>query len=251
MLRVNLLGKKKKQVPFGLDKLLEKAGITSGQLEELRPAGKILAVLLVGMYVCGAAPEYWLEMKVEELQGRLNEVSARAETFRKELGNLKGVRQKMEALQKEEAEVDKQLTTIQALSLNRDLAFQSLNSVLELMPANAWVEGLKYRDRVFTIDGAAWEYFTVNDFVRALSENTRFSAVTLRGIKADATKDRPIAGIPVADQKTKSFQLEFVVNNVAETVKTPAPAVAPLTGTQTPSTAKPVAAKSDASGGSK
>lgn len=250
MLRVNLLGKKKKQVPFGLDKLLEKAGITSGQLEELRPTGKILAVLLVGMYVIGAAPDYWLEMKVEELQARLNEVSARAETFRKELGNLKSVRQKMEALQKEEAEVDKQLTTIQALSLNRDLAFRSLNSVLELMPANAWVEVLKYRDRVFTIDGVAWEYFTVNDFVRALSENTRFSAVTLRGIRADATKDRPIAGIPAADQKTKSFQLEFVVNNVAQ-----APAAAPAaSGTPAaapaPEAAKPTAAKPAAPGGS-
>ncbi len=249
MLRVNLLGKKKKQVPFGLDKLLEKAGITSGQLEELRPTGKILAVLLVGMYVIGAVPDYWLEMKVEELQARLNEVSARAETFRKELGNLKGVRQKMEALQKEEAEVDKQLTTIQALSLNRDLAFRSLNSVLELMPTNAWVEVLKYKDRVFTVDGAAWEYFTVNDFVRALSENTRFSAVTLRGIKADATKDRPIAGIPVADQKTKSFQLEFMVNNVSQTPAATAPTTsAPSAPAAEPT--KPTAAKPAAPGGS-
>lgn len=249
MLRVNLLGKKKKQVPFGLDKLLEKAGITSGQLEELRPTGKILAVLLVGMYVIGAVPDYWLEMKVEELQARLNEVSARAETFRKELGNLKGVRQKMEALQKEEAEVDKQLTTIQALSLNRDLAFRSLNSVLELMPTNAWVEVLKYKDRVFTVDGAAWEYFTVNDFVRALSENTRFSAVTLRGIKADATKDRPIAGIPAADQKTKSFQLEFMVNNVSQTPAATAPTTsAPSAPAAEPT--KPTAAKPAAPGGS-
>ncbi|NUM88015.1 MAG: PilN domain-containing protein [Bdellovibrionales bacterium] len=224
MLRVNLLGKKKKPVPFGLDKVLEKAGVTSSQLEELRPSGKKIAVILVAMYLAGAIPDYWLQMQVDELQARYNEVNAQAETFRKELGGLKAVRQKMETLQKEESEVDKQLLTIQALSQNRDLAFRSLNSVLELLPQTAWIDNFRYKDRLFTIEGAAWEYFTVNDFVRALSENTRFSAVTLRGIKADAIQGVPVAGIPSVDQKTKSFQLEFMVNNLVEAAPEQKPA---------------------------
>jgi len=212
MIKVNLLGKKKKTLPFGIDKALEKAGVSEAQLEELKPALPKIGVILVGLYLANFIPNYFYEQRMAELQARQAQVSKTVGDLRKEIGSLKKVRQEMERLQKEEAEVDAQLSAIEGLSRGRERAFNVLNSIVEVLPQKVWLDRLDYRASSMSLAGSSWEFFPINDFVRSLTENTKFEAVTLRSIRA-----QPVAniepGIPTADQKTKEFQIEMLVRD--------------------------------------
>jgi Tfp pilus assembly protein PilN len=211
MIKINLLGKKKKPAPFGLDKLLEKAGVSSGQIEELKPAIPRILFIAAAIYISYFIPNYFLEQKIAELQGQQAVVSEKLTKLRAELGSMKKTRDAMDKLTKEEAEIDAQLATIEGLSRGRSTAFTALNGILELLPNKVWIDRITYSDGSFSINGSSWEYFSINDFVRSLSESTKYEAVTLKNIRADAPSGTLEPGVPAAEQKTKSFQIEMLV----------------------------------------
>ena len=211
MIKVNLLGKKKKPLPFGLDKALDKAGISEAQLAELRPSLPKLAVLVIGIYLANFVPNYLYEQRMQELQEQQAVVAKTVSDLRAEIGSLRKVRQEMERLQKEEGEIEAQLSTIDGLSKGREIAFNVLNSVAEILPAKVWVDRIDYRTNSLDVKGSSWEFFPINDFVRSLTENTKFDAVTLRSIRAQAPSGALEPGIPASEQKTKDFQIEMLV----------------------------------------
>jgi len=51
----------------------------------------------------------------------------------------------------------------------------------------------------------------VNEFVKSISESTRYTNVKFKDVTAEAPKFKLIPGVPEALQKTKKFDLEFGV----------------------------------------
>ncbi len=215
MIKINLLGKKKKPAPFGLDKALERAGINQAQIEEIKPALPKLLTIVAVVYLAYFIPNYFLEQKAAELRAQQQVIGNKLTGIKKELASLKKVREAMDKLTKDEAEIDAQLTTIEGLSNGRGVAFQALNSVVSILPDKVWIDRINYNDGEISMTGASWEYFAINDFVRSLSENTKFEAVTLRNIRAQSSGSLE-PGIPASEQKTKNFQIDMLVQGASK-----------------------------------
>jgi len=216
MIRINLLGKKKiAAMPFGIDEKLEKLGVSLTDFNELRPALVRLITLVVGLYIGNFVPTYLYEEKMKELDEKQTKLAMKSGELQKELNTKRDIRKQMEQLNKEEVELQRQLNAVNALQRDRASAFSTLNDVVQQLAKTqkVWVEDLKYENRKVTLNGRAWEYFPINDFVKAITESTRYTNVIFREISAEEAK-KLIAGVPEALQKTKKFSLEFNVREL-------------------------------------
>lgn len=216
MIRINLLGKKKAAaVPFGLDERLEKLGFNLDEFNELRPALIRVAVLVAGLYVGNYVPTYLHETKVKELDEKLQKLTERSGELTRELSTKRDIRKQMEQLNKEESELQRQLNAVNALQRDRSQAFQTMSDIFGHLNKSqkVWLDDFKYeKTKGVTLSGRAWEYFPINDFVKSISESTRYSNVSFKEITAEKVQ-KPIQGVPEVLQKTKKFSLDFVVKD--------------------------------------
>ena len=213
MIRINLLGKKKSaSAAFGLDKQFEKLGINFSDIQELRPALVRVATVIVGLYIGNFVPTYLHEEKMRSLEAELSKLTAKSAELTKELATKKDIRKQMEQLNKEEVELNRQLNAVNALQQGRSLAFNTLNDIMVQLgkAGKIWIDDLKYENHKVTLTGRSWEYFAVNDFVKAITESTRYFNVLFKEIAAETPRYK-IQGVPEALQKTKKFSLEFSV----------------------------------------
>jgi hypothetical protein len=74
-----------------------------------------------------------------------------------------------------------------------------------------WIDEIQYKDRKVSMTGRSWGYFAVNDFVKSITESTRYTNVLFKEITAEAPRYKVVQGVPEALQKTKKFLLEFTV----------------------------------------
>jgi|GEM_PF-3700096 len=216
MIRINLLGKKKVAgMPFGLDEKLEKLGVSLSDFNDLRPAIVRVITLVVGIYIANFVPTYLHEEKMKELDEKQAKIAVKTAELQKELNTKKDIRKQMEQLNKEEVELQRQLNAVNSLQRDRASAFVTMNDIIQQLAKTqkVWVEDLKYENRKITLNGRAWEYFPINDFVKAITESTRYSNVLFKEISAEEAK-KIIAGVPEALQKTKKFSLEFSVREL-------------------------------------
>jgi Tfp pilus assembly protein PilN len=214
MIRINLLGKKKSAgIPFGLEEKFERLGISISDIQELRPALFRVAVTVVGLYIANFVPAYLHDEKVKQLDAQLSKLTAQSAELTRELASKKDIRKQMDQLNKEEVELNRQLNAVNALQQGRSLAFNTLNDLmLQLQKVGkVWVENLEFKGHRIVLAGRSWEYFAINEFVKGISESTRYTNVQFKDITAEAPKFKPIPGIPEALQKTKRFTLEFGV----------------------------------------
>ncbi len=160
-------------------------------------------------------PTYLYEEKVKELDEKHSKLAVKAEELQKELNTKRDIRKQMEQLNKEEVELQRQLNAVNALQRDRSSAFATLNDVVQQLAKTqkVWIEDLKYENRKVILNGRAWEYFPINDFVKAITESTRYTNVIFKEISAEEAK-KLIAGVPEALQKTKRFSLEFNVREL-------------------------------------
>jgi len=218
MIKVNLLGKKAAAsgaIPFGLDEKLAKLGVTPADLEEARPGLARLGVLLAGIYLANAIPFHFHEQKKAELDASLNELNIQSKKLSVELASKKDIRKQMDQLNKEEVELQRQLNAVSALQKDRSLAFRTLDNMIVSLPQKVWFNGLDYKDRLVTVRGGCWEYFPINDFVKAINESTQFTNVNFKGIASEAPQ-QIVPGVPEAMQKIKNFELEFKVKGTGD-----------------------------------
>lgn len=218
MIRINLLGKKKAAaVPFGLDEKLAKVGVSVDDFTELRLPLLRVAVVVVGLYIANYVPTYLHEQKMKELDEKMQKLQARTTELTRELGTKKDIRKQMEQLNKEEVELQRQLNAVNALQRDRANAFTTLNDVVINLnkTQKVWIEDLKYDKTKVNLNGRAWEFFPINDFVKAITESTRYYNVLFKEITAEDAK-KPVPGVPEALQKTKKFSLEFNVRDQGE-----------------------------------
>lgn len=214
MIRINLLGKKKTAaIPFGLDEKLDKLGINAGELQELRPALVRVLFVVVGLYIANFVPNYLHEEKVKTLDAQLQKLSAKAQELQKELATKKDIRKQMDQLNKEEVELNRQLNAVNALQQGRGMAFNTLNDIMVQLgkTGKVWIDDIKFDKKSIAMTGRSWEYFAINDFVKSITESTRYYDVLFKDIQAEAPRYKVIQGVPEALQKTKKFQLEFKV----------------------------------------
>ena len=212
LIKINLLGKKKVSAPFGIDKLLEKSGIKLEDLSALKIPLLRVAVIVIGVYLAGYIPETIQERELAELDQKLSVVTKKADALQKEVTAKKEIRRQMDQLTKEENELTRQLNIISSLSKNRSNAFNTFDTLTSLIPAKVWVNRLDYMAGKISMEGASWEYFPINDFMKALNESLFFQDVNLKGIAAEAT-GKPIPGVPAVLQKIKSFELNMSVKD--------------------------------------
>ncbi|MGZ3693941.1 MAG: PilN domain-containing protein [Bdellovibrionota bacterium] len=218
MIKINLLGKKKaggQKIPFGLDEQFAKLGITTADLQELRPHFVRLAILAVGLYLANYVPTYIHEEKMKTLDAQLAVLNTRAEALQKELASKKDMRAKMEELNRGEGELQRQLAAISALQKDRGLAFRSVDSIVSILPGKVWINTLSYNHRQVRIGGSCWEYFPINDFVKSVTEAAQFRDVIFRGIQTEPAKVK-VPGVAEQLQRIKNFDLEFTVKGSEE-----------------------------------
>jgi Tfp pilus assembly protein PilN len=218
MIKVNLLGKKAAAagaVPFGLDEKFGKLGITPADLQDMRPGLVRLAALLAGIYFCNVVPLHFHEAKKAELDLVLAGLDGQSKKLSAELSTKKDIRKQMDQLNKEEVELQRQLNAVSALQKDRSLAFRTLDNMIVSLPQKVWFNGLDYKDRAVTVRGGCWEYFPINDFVKAINESTQFTGVNFKGI-ASENPTQIVPGVPEAMQKIKNFELEFKVKGTGE-----------------------------------
>jgi len=213
IIKINLLGKKKRKLPFGIDELLEKTGIKLDDLVSLKIPALKIAIILLGLYLADFVPNYILETQIAELDVKLSALTQKTDALQKELSAKREIRKQMEQLTKEESELQRQLNIISSLSKNRSNAFKTLDTLGLVLPPKVWINRIEYIDNKLQLDGESWEYFPINDFVKILNETVQFQAVTLRRITAAQQVDKPISGIPLAAQKIKNFQIEMLLRD--------------------------------------
>ena len=100
-----------------------------------------------------------------------------------------------------------------ALQQNRGMAFKTLDDIMEQLgkSGKVWIDDIKYDRRSITLTGRSWEYFAINDFVKSITESTRYYDVLFKNIEAEMPRTKFVPGVPEAIQKTKKFSLEFKV----------------------------------------
>jgi Tfp pilus assembly protein PilN len=216
MIHINLLGKKKAtKVPFELEEKLEKLGLSVNDLKNLRPSIFRVVFLAAGLYLANSLPEYLRKEKLQRLDAELQKLTAQSGQLQKELVSKKDIRKQMEQLNKEEGELQRQLNAVSALQQGRSLAFSTLNDVVSQLEKSkkVWLEDLKYEGKRIILNGKSWEYFPINDFVKSITESTRYSTVLFKEITTEASGQRIIPGVPEGTQKIKKFALEFNVKD--------------------------------------
>lgn len=211
-IKVNLLGKKKTEVPFGLGETFQKLGIKTDDLGALRPGLIKIAVLLAGLYVADYFPTYFFELKKAELAQKVEALEQHSNVLKKELTQKKGIREQMDQLNREEIELQRQLTAVANLKADRSLAFRSLDALINTVPDTIWLGKINYSNRKFDLDGSSWDYFAINDFVKSITESTRYLDVKFRGIQTKPPGE-PYPGIPESVKAIKTFTLEYFVKD--------------------------------------
>jgi Tfp pilus assembly protein PilN len=211
MIKINLLGKKHVAagaVPFALDEKLARLGVTPSDLVEMRPGLIRLAVLLAGVYTLNWLPAYLHEQKIKELDVQLAEINDQSKRLSQELSTKKEIRGKMEQLNKEEVELQRQLNAVSALQKDRGIVFRHLDGLVGLVPQKVWINSIDYKERGFNLRGSSWEYFPINKFVEVLNASTMFTSLNFKGITTESGGP-VVQGVPEALQKIKNFDMEF------------------------------------------
>jgi Tfp pilus assembly protein PilN len=214
MIRINLLGKKKSvAIPFGLEEKFALVGISVTDLRELRPSIVRILFLIMGLYFANYVPTYLHEEKIKQLDVELAKHTAHSAELMRELVSKKDVRKQMEQLNKEEVELNRQLNAVNALREGRSLAFNALNDLaLQIQKVGkVWIDDVDYKGHHISLTGRSWEYFAVNEFVKGITESTRYLNVQFKEVSAESPKFKLVQGVPEALQKTKKFTLEFGV----------------------------------------
>lgn len=218
MIKINLLGKKQTmegKIPFGLDEHMSKLGITPQELQEARPGLIRFVVLVGGLYLANYVPTYFYEKRIAELDAELGQIAQQVQTLNTELASKRDIRKQMEQLNKEEGELQRQLNAVNALQRDRGLAFRTLDNVIVSLPQKVWINSISYKEKTVTVLGSCWEYFPINDFVKAVNESTQYTSVNFKGITTEAAGVL-VPGVPEAAQKIKNFDLEFKVKGAEE-----------------------------------
>ena len=214
MIKINLLGKKHVaagSIPFGLDEKLAQLGITTSELQEMRPGLIRLAVLVVGLYLAESIPVGMHERKVAELNNTLNALTEQTEKLSQELASKRDIRKQMDQLNREESELQRQLSAVRGLQKNRSTAFRSLDSLVVSLPQKVWLTAFEYKAPVIAVKGASWEFFPIHDFVKSINDSTQYGGVKFGGITTEAPAGGFQPDVPEAVQKKKNFTLEFQV----------------------------------------
>ena len=150
-------------------------------------------------------------MKV--LDADLAKLTAKSSELQKDLASKKDIRKQMDQLNKEEVELNRQLNAVNSLQQGRLIAFNTLNDLMAQMGkvGKVWLDDIKFENHKVALTGRSREYFAVNDFVKGVTESTRYSNVLFKEITAEPPRYKLIQGVPEAMQKTKRFALEFNV----------------------------------------
>ncbi len=214
MIKVNLLGKKQVAAPFGLDETLAKIGVKPGDLEALKPVILKLVVLLAGLYLADYVPNEWYRQKMAELDQKIQGLNERKNALNTEMASKKEITKKMEALNKEELDIQRQLNAVNGLQRDRSLAFRTLDNIVTALPPKVWVTRVAYENKQINIKGSSYEYFPINDFVKTINEFTQYTNVNFKGIETVADgATKPLPGVPEAAQRIKIFDIDFIVKS--------------------------------------
>ena len=224
MIKINLLGKQKQQntgaSAGGLAGILAKLKLGNLNSPEGKEMGQKALALGLGLFIAYYIPMYIHDTKLAELEARMEVITKKSEALNKELVALKDVRRQMEELTKGLEELQRQLDIIEQLRAAKTFAFKLVDSVGQLIPRTAWLNHMEFNNASnLFIEGSAWEYYSVNDLVKALSDSPYFDAVTLRSIQTEDNRNLQW-GVPPEIQKVKNFQLEMLVKDFLSKGKT-------------------------------
>lgn len=211
-IKVNLLGKKKAEVPFGLGETFAKLGLKTDDFESLRPGLIRLIVLCGGLYAGHYVPNYIYSGQLAELDKKLEALNARQEQLKTELASKNGIRNQMTQLNDEEVQLQRQLKAVSSLKQDRGIAFESLDGLMTRLPTTIWLSNIKYSDRKVSFNGSSWDYFSINDFVKTINESIQYTNVQFRGIQTKPA-EQAYPGIPDSIKKIKTFDLEYQVKS--------------------------------------
>jgi type IV pilus assembly protein PilN len=156
MIRINLLGERKKKKKVG---------------PPPRFLVVFLAVLLGSLLVAGFATVYF-KSKVSQLRSQSEENKAKLATLAKKISEVK----KFESLNKEYL---LKTNLIEKLRENQSIPVRILDQVSSALPEGVWVNGLSYRGNNVAVEGFAFTNIDVVAYVDNLKKAPGVTNVTL------------------------------------------------------------------------
>jgi type IV pilus assembly protein PilN len=195
MIRINLLGQAK-----------PKASRRPVDTGAALPALFIGAGLLFGCLILGYLYYSW--------QRQLNEENARIKQLQAQKTELEGIKQQVDAFEKQKQVLQQRVSTIEQLQRDRTGAQELLDQIASTVARteNLWLTSMIRKGNILTIDGSSASINAVANFITALKRSGYFQKVEIKESKQD--------------EKNSAVQT-FLFQLSAEISPPPPPAAAP------------------------
>jgi len=153
------------------------------QIVEIRGIGNII----VGFGLIAAVILLLVAINVWK-SGELNEHTAKLDKINSEVKELEKIKAKVDAFKIRNKELIKRINVIKVLEENRTGPLFVMDSLGQVIPSKAWIDGFTIKGLTATMNGIAWNEQTVADFLRGLEKSPYFERVELKEIKTKKIK---------------------------------------------------------------
>jgi len=184
-----------------------------GRIENLISQTILFAISLFLVLGCFQYYHSILQSDISNLEQKATQKQSQINQFQKTI-------QKVNALRKRIATIEKKLSIIKSLSFKRYNAIFLLNAITEsVISKRMWFSNISYDNEMVKIQGLAMDERTVTDFMKKLEEKKNWIWVSDKFIK-DLKKNKISESILVKMSNLKDFQFfedqefEFVLDAV-------------------------------------
>jgi len=123
---------------------------------------------------------------------RIEEVKRQTLKVEKEIKELEEVKKKVDEFKAKNKELEEKIRVIAVLEENRTGPLYVMDALANSIPDRAWIDKFSEKSNKATIEGVAWDEFTVASFMKGLQSSPYFKNVELRAIKPKQIQQLPL-----------------------------------------------------------
>jgi type IV pilus assembly protein PilN len=123
---------------------------------------------------------------------RIEEVKRQTLKVEKEIKELEEVKKKVDEFKAKNKELEETIRVIAVLEENRTGPLYVMDALANSIPDRAWIDKFSEKSNKATIEGVAWDEFTVASFMKGLQSSPYFKNVELRAIKTKEIQQLPL-----------------------------------------------------------
>lgn len=133
---------------------------------------------------------------------QMSDVMEKTTRVRNRIRELEDIKKKVEDFKAKNAELERRIKLIQELEEKRTGPLFVMDSLSNSVPERSWVNKFTEKGYQATLEGVAWNEFTVSEFMKNLQASKYFENVELKSINKQIIQNLPL----------KSFVIESRLN---------------------------------------